>query len=212
MVKVPKINQAKWKESFGWTSSTRWWGGLATLLLALFSWFVTYKLNVSSSQKIFLIIIVVAALIHYFITKVRDFVGLLTIFTCFWVVIALYHNNSITLISSVFAIAFSTGFIVLWQEKDKFLFPVLLRHAYLIALLCAEMTVFLAYWIVYDNDLGKALIATLFYYVAIGVVDYSHRSRFGWRSLTSLAVVVVLLGALVLVTMDPVVSLRIQSQ
>lgn len=194
-----------------WTSSARWWGGLSALLLLGLSWWALYKINISQPQKIFIVLLAVGALAHFFYFKVKDFVALLIVFLTYWAVLSEYHNDYISLIFAAGVIAVIVAFVILWQEKDRFLYPTLVRHAYLVALLCGESMLFLAYWIVYDNDLGKALIASLLYYVMVGVVDYSHSSRLTWRTLTSLTIIVLLLGALVLVTMDPVISLRVHN-
>lgn len=208
MVKIPLPDNRLWRGA-SISDLKKWWdfGGIV-VLAALFVLVLT-KVGPVASQKYAVVILFCAALVHFWRTRTGDFASLLSAVLSMWLLYSLYRAESLSLYWMMVLAGLLAAYLTFWQGMGRFSKETLGRHAYLVGILTAQTVIFFAYWSIYDDTLGKAILSTLILYVVWGCLDAADRGTFNWKTVASFGSLALLLAILVLATMNPVVGLRV---
>lgn len=186
------------------------WIVLAVLsLVALLLIFIT-KLNVLAMQKYTILALSVVALWQLIRKRNIDLVSLLILALGLFALLSLNKAETLSIVPLMVAAGVMAAVLTLWQGHARFPQNLLMRHAYIVGLVCAEAVAFLAYWIAFDDLLAKAMLVTVMVYVLWGMIELSFRRELTLRASGSYLAVALLLASLVLATMKviPVITIH----
>ncbi len=175
----------------------------AIAVLGIFFVILLTRLNVTPTQKTTLIIISVLAIWQSIQHKNIDILSLLLMFYGLFLLYSLYRLESLPLLFLMILSAVLVVLLTIWQSHRRFSREVMWRHAYLMGLMAAQISAFFAFWTIFDDVVGKAILSTFIMYALWGFLECEARGEVRWSSLQGYFTTVFLLGLLVLVTMQP---------
>lgn len=208
MVIPPKLNSKIISSAKAWLKSNVW-GVVVTLLTAAILYLVITRVNSSPTQNYIAMMLSIISIAQYWIVKKSDLAALIIQALGFWVIFSLYSAENLAFILMMVLAFVLSFFLTYWQGLEKFTPNLLLRHAYISGLVSLQVVAFMAFWNIYDDNFGKAILSTVILYLVWGVLDGVFRKKPIWKLALSYGIVSLLLAVIVIATMNPVVGTRI---
>ncbi len=176
-----------------------------TAFVALVVFFVVYLTRINSTpvQKLTIFVLAAFAMWQFIQQKSIDILALLLTYLGMFILYSLYRLESLPISGLMILSAILVIMLTAWQMHGQFAKAVLWRHAYISGLLAAQITAFFAYWIIYDDVLGKAILTTLMFYVIWGLLECDAQGELKWSAIRGYLSLALLLTVVVLVTMKP---------